>query len=214
MEPACGACRKSKIRCTHRRPVNNPRDASTALPPEAQRPIQPKGRLQTSPDNPGEQTSSASRLRSKKQGQAGVPNEASSQTSQGRPRGRPPKRLASELDVGDDAGTVAEEPELPPKRARCGRRPAQRTGTSAQGKRGPATGPELSDSAKTLAENLTMASIMAMNKCGAEDFQDSVRECEAKWQAVLDALDTAMVAFRGAKQRLDRCFEMWKRGDI
>ncbi|KAB8255791.1 hypothetical protein BDV32DRAFT_153929 [Aspergillus pseudonomiae] len=214
MEPACGSCRKSKIRCTHRKPVVNPRD--DAFQQETQRPLQPKESGETSQDDPahddpGEESSKRAGLRPKSQPGA---------TRVGRippkPRGRPRKQ-PEEIQAVVDEGNAVEEPESPPRRPRRGRRPAQRMGTSAEGKRGQATAPEPAAAAvpaETMAANLSIASNMALNNILAEDFQDTVRDCGEKWQTVSDSLREAMDSFHEAKHKIDTWLEMWRRGEV
>ncbi|OGM42112.1 hypothetical protein ABOM_008592 [Aspergillus bombycis] len=214
MEPACGSCRKSKIRCTHRKPVVNPRD--DAFQQETQRPLQPKESGVTSHDDsehddPGEESSKRAGLRPKSQPRA---------TPVGRippkPRGRPRKQ-PEETQAVVDEGNAVEEPESPPRRPRRGRRPAQRMGTSAEGKRGQATAPEPAASAvpaETIAANLSIASNMALNNILAGDFQETARECGVKWQAVSDSLRDAMNTFDEAKHKIDTWLGMWRRGEI
>ncbi|KAB8228173.1 uncharacterized protein BDW43DRAFT_292025 [Aspergillus alliaceus] len=224
MEPACGSCRRSKIRCTHRKPITDPREASTGRQPEAQRPIQPKRDVQASQGSSGEQASSPgmeARLRPKKQGPTTARKEPKTRSTSGsgRPRGRPPKRKVEEtkaLMEGADEGNATVEPESPPKRARRGCKPGQRSGMSAEGKLEQAKGPEppvATISAEQMAENLTIASRVALGNVLAEEVEAKVRECEAKWEAVSNALEAAILCFREAKQLVDPYVAMWRRGD-
>ncbi|KAE8413226.1 hypothetical protein BDV36DRAFT_38845 [Aspergillus pseudocaelatus] len=215
MEPACGSCRKNKVRCTHRKPVVNPRE--DAFQPEAQRPIQPKesdqpAQVDPAQDDPEEEASSKREgIRPKSQA-AGTPIGKIPPRPRGRPRKQP-----KEAQAIVNEGKAVEEPESPPKRPRRGRKPAQRIGTSAEGKSGQATAPEPAAAAvpaETMAANLSIASNMALNNILAEDFQETVRECEVKWQAVSDSLEEAMDSFREAKRKIDTWLGMWRRGEV
>ncbi|KOC08933.1 hypothetical protein AFLA70_61g004180 [Aspergillus flavus AF70] len=214
MEPACGSCRRSKVRCTHRKPVVNPRD--DAFQSEAQRPIQPKKSDQLSrddpaQDDPGEGSSKRAGLRPKSQ-----PADTPDGKIPPKPRGRPRKHPEETQAVVNKVKAV-EEPESPPKRPRRGRKPAQRIGSSAQGKSGQATAPEPAAATvptETMAANIYIATNMALNNVLAENFQETVRECEVKWQAVSDSLGEAMDSFREAKRKIDAWLDMWKKGEV
>ncbi|BAE60158.1 unnamed protein product [Aspergillus oryzae RIB40] len=236
MEPACGSCRRSKVRCTHRKPVVNPRDGKSciknpiilflgrcltcisadAFQSEAQRPIQPKESDQLSrddpaQDDPGEGSSKRAGLRPKSQ-----PADTPDGKIPPKPRGRPRKH-PEETQAVVNKGKAVEEPESPPKRPRRGRKPAQRIGSSAQGKSGQATAPEPAAATvptETMAANIYIATNMALNNVLAENFQETVRECEVKWQAVSDSLGEAMDSFREAKRKIDAWLDMWKKGEV
>ncbi|KAE8132637.1 hypothetical protein BDV38DRAFT_287556 [Aspergillus pseudotamarii] len=215
MEPACGSCRKSKVRCTHRKPVVNPRE--DAFQPEAQRPIQPKesdqpAQLDPTQDDPEEAASSKREGISPKSQAADTPIGKIPPKPRGRPRKHP-----KEVQAIVNEGKAVEEPESPPQRPRRGRKPAQRIGTSAEGKSGQATAPEPAAAAvpaETMAANLSIASNMALNNILAEDFQETVRECEVKWQAVSDSFEEAMDSFHEAKRKIDTWLGMWRRGEV
>ncbi|GAB1204645.1 hypothetical protein APSETT445_003308 [Aspergillus pseudonomiae] len=196
--------------------IEHDQSVENAFQQETQRPLQPKESGETSQDDPahddpGEESSKRAGLRPKSQPGA---------TRVGRippkPRGRPRKQ-PEEIQAVVDEGNAVEEPESPPRRPRRGRRPAQRMGTSAEGKRGQATVPEPAAAAvpaETMAANLSIASNMALNNILAEDFQDTVRDCGEKWQTVSDSLREAMDSFHEAKHKIDTWLEMWRRGEV
>lgn len=192
--------------------------SSDAFQPEAQRPIQPKesdqpAQVDPAQDGPEEDASSEGEGNSTKSQAADTPIGKIPPKPRGRPRKHPKEAQA----IVNEAKAV-EEPESPPKLPKRGRKPAQRIGTSAEGKSGQATtAPKPAAAAvpaETMAANLSIASNMALNNILAEDFQETVRECEVKWQAVSDSLEEAMDSFRKAKRKIDTWLGMWRRGEV
>ncbi|KAE8372300.1 hypothetical protein BDV26DRAFT_274382 [Aspergillus bertholletiae] len=192
LRPACDVCRRSKVRCTHRL-VEYSEEGVLHL--KSERPIQPKPSDQSVSGDPGEEASST---------RAGPSPESQSTDLQPpkippRARGRPRKARSAEpaeTQAVVNEGAIVEEPESSPRRPRRGRKPAaQRIATSAE-------------------ENMSIASNIALNNYRVKAFQDAVRDCEVKWQAVSDTLEEAMDSFRAARQKIDCWLEMWTRGEV
>ncbi|KAF7596386.1 hypothetical protein BBP40_002130 [Aspergillus hancockii] len=195
LKPACASCKRSKIRCTHREPMELDSGQASA---EHQF-ILPMEGAGVSTDISMEQVSSAKmwpHLRPKSKREAA--KAGSSKSSAPKPRGRPPKRKVAKpritqkvanLGGGGEIGEEVNPP--PPKRAKRGRKPAQ-----------------------PIVDTSAEASHMAMNNILTTQFQGMIRECEAKWDAVFASVEEAKHTFNETKGLMDRWLDIWKRGEV